>query len=82
MAVPMIHSTMRMAEDLAMAMESRCYQGVRRTSMFELKMHKADCFFSIHCGMYGDLFLLFLDRTVNYMNDCSYVHVHVPLMYG
>lgn len=42
MAVPMIYSTMRMAEDLAMAMESRCYQGFYRTSMFELKMHKMD----------------------------------------
>ena len=51
MAVPMIHSTMRMAEDLAMAMESRCYQGVHRTSMFELKMHKEDFFslFTVAC---------------------------------
>jgi energy-coupling factor transport system permease protein len=42
MAVPMIHNTLRMTEDLAMAMESRCYQGIHRTSMFELKMHKED----------------------------------------
>ncbi|WP_370572206.1 energy-coupling factor transporter transmembrane protein EcfT [Methanomethylovorans sp.] len=42
MAIPMIRNTLRMTEDLAMAMESRCYQGIHRTSMFELKMHKED----------------------------------------
>lgn len=42
LVVPMIHSTLRMAEDMSMVMESRCYQGVYRTSMFELKMHKED----------------------------------------
>lgn len=42
LAVPMVHSTLRMAEDMSMAMESRCYQGIYRTSMFELKMHKED----------------------------------------
>ncbi|WP_214044038.1 energy-coupling factor transporter transmembrane protein EcfT [Methanomethylovorans sp.] len=42
--VPMVHSTLRMAEDISMAMESRCYQGIYRTSMFELKMRKEDIF--------------------------------------
>lgn len=42
MAIPMIRNTLRMTEDLAMAMESRCYQGIHRTSMFELEMHKED----------------------------------------
>lgn len=41
-AIPMIHNTLRMTEDLAMAMESRCYQGIHRTSMFEPEMHKED----------------------------------------
>lgn len=58
MAVPMMHSTMRMAEDLAIAMESRCYQGIHRTSMFELKIHKMDCLslFIVVCVV---LFLFF-----------------------
>lgn len=42
LAVPMVYSTLRMAEDMSLAMESRCYQGLYRTSMFELKMHKED----------------------------------------
>lgn len=41
-AVPMIRNTLRVTEDLAMAMESRCYQGAYRTSMLELDMHKED----------------------------------------
>lgn len=42
MAIPIIRNTLRMTEDLAMAMESRCYQGIHRTSMFELEMRKDD----------------------------------------
>jgi energy-coupling factor transport system permease protein len=42
LAIPMVYSTLRMAEDMSLAMESRCYQGFYRTSMFELKMHKED----------------------------------------
>lgn len=42
LSVPMIHASFRSAEEVAMAMESRCYQGVHRTSMFELKMKGRD----------------------------------------
>ncbi|MBC7085402.1 MAG: energy-coupling factor transporter transmembrane protein EcfT [Methanomethylovorans sp.] len=42
LVVPMINNALRMTENLSIAMESRCYQGIHRTSMFELKMHKKD----------------------------------------
>lgn len=36
--IPVIRGAMGMADDVAIAMESRCYQGNFRTSLFELKM--------------------------------------------
>ena len=42
LAVPMIRIAFRMADDLAMSMESRCYQGVRRTSIFDLRFARLD----------------------------------------
>lgn len=41
-AVPVIMSTRRTAQDIATAMESRCYQGKYRTSLFELEMTNID----------------------------------------
>jgi energy-coupling factor transport system permease protein len=41
-AVPLIMSTKRTAQYIAIAMESRCYQGIYRTSLFELEMKNAD----------------------------------------
>ncbi|MFP4654238.1 MAG: energy-coupling factor transporter transmembrane component T family protein [Methanohalobium sp.] len=41
-AVPVIMSTKRTAQGIAIAMGSRCYQGKYRTSLFELEMKKAD----------------------------------------
>lgn len=42
LTVPMIRIAFRMADDLAMSMESRCYQGVHRTSIFNLKFARLD----------------------------------------
>jgi len=42
LAIPVLKGSMRMADDVAMAMESRCYQGNYRTSLFELKMTSRD----------------------------------------
>ncbi|MDR6222371.1 energy-coupling factor transporter transmembrane component T family protein [Methanococcoides alaskense] len=42
LAIPVLKGSMRMADDVAMAMESRCYQGNFRTSLFELKMTTRD----------------------------------------
>lgn len=41
-AVPLIMSTRRTAQDISTAMESRCYQGKYRTSLFELEMKNTD----------------------------------------
>ena len=42
--VPLFISAFRRAEDLAMAMEARCYQGgIGRTRMNKLEYHKGDC---------------------------------------
>ncbi len=42
LTVPMIRVAFRMADDLAMSMESRCYQGVHRTSIFDLRFGRMD----------------------------------------
>lgn len=40
--IPLIKKSLRSAEEVALAMESRCYQGTYRTSLHELKFGKAD----------------------------------------
>jgi energy-coupling factor transport system permease protein len=42
LAVPLLRGVIRDSEELALAMESRGYQGSRRTSMHELSMKKMD----------------------------------------
>ena len=42
LAIPLLRGAFRMMDDIAMGMESRCYQGNYRTSLFELKMKKND----------------------------------------
>lgn len=42
LAIPLIRGIVRDAEELALAMESRGYQGTRRTSIHELLMQKRD----------------------------------------
>lgn len=42
LAIPLLRGVIRDAEELALAMESRGYQGLRRTSMHELSMQKKD----------------------------------------
>ncbi|WP_445474275.1 energy-coupling factor transporter transmembrane component T family protein [Methanococcoides methylutens] len=42
LAIPALMGSMRMADDVALSMESRCYQGNYRTSLFEMKMAASD----------------------------------------
>jgi energy-coupling factor transport system permease protein len=42
LAIPLLRGAFRMMDDISMGMESRCYQGNYRTSLFELKMKKND----------------------------------------
>ncbi|MEL4305987.1 energy-coupling factor transporter transmembrane component T [Methanococcoides sp. LMO-2] len=42
LAIPALRGSMRMADDVALSMESRCYQGEYRTSLFEMKMRMSD----------------------------------------
>ncbi|RNI10658.1 energy-coupling factor transporter transmembrane component T family protein [Methanohalophilus halophilus] len=42
LAVPLLRGAFRMMDDISLGMESRCYQGNYRTSLFELKMEKYD----------------------------------------
>lgn len=42
LAIPLLRGIIRDAEELALAMEGRGYQGSRRTSIHELSMHKND----------------------------------------
>ncbi|WP_406660137.1 energy-coupling factor transporter transmembrane protein EcfT [Methanolobus sp. ZRKC3] len=42
LSVPMIRAAFRMAEEVAVSMESRCYQGVHRSCLFELRMRGMD----------------------------------------
>ncbi|WP_440952911.1 energy-coupling factor transporter transmembrane component T family protein [Methanococcoides sp. FTZ1] len=44
LAIPALRGSMRMADDVAMSMESRCYQGNYRTSLFEMRMKASDWF--------------------------------------
>ena len=48
---PMIRESLHTADELATAMESRCYQGDFRTSLFELKMRGMD--WGVLCGIGG-----------------------------
>lgn len=54
--VPMIRDSLKSADELAIAMESKCYQGNYRTSLFELKMRTSD--WSVLCGVGMLVFLL------------------------
>ncbi|WP_135603854.1 energy-coupling factor transporter transmembrane protein EcfT [Methanococcoides sp. NM1] len=47
LAIPALRGSMRMADDVALSMESRCYQGNYRTSLFEMKMVASDRFVCI-----------------------------------
>ncbi|MHC1576928.1 MAG: energy-coupling factor transporter transmembrane component T family protein, partial [Methanosarcinaceae archaeon] len=42
MVIPVLTGSLRMADEIAMGMDSRCYQGRYRTSLFELRMRTAD----------------------------------------
>lgn len=42
LAIPALRGSIRMADDVALSMESRCYQGEYRTSLFEMKMVSSD----------------------------------------
>lgn len=42
LTIPLLRGVIRDAEELALAMESRGYQGNRRTSIYELSMQKSD----------------------------------------
>ncbi len=56
--VPLFVSAFRIAQDLAMAMEARCYRGGKgRTRMHEMRFHKRDYFALL-------LLLLFLALTI------------------
>ena len=55
---PMIRESVSTADELATAMESRCYQGNFRTSLFELKMRAAD--WGVLCGIGGLVVLLYV----------------------
>ncbi|HJH32828.1 MAG TPA: energy-coupling factor transporter transmembrane protein EcfT [Methanosarcinaceae archaeon] len=52
---PMIRGSLHTADDLATAMESRCYQGKYRTSLFELRMRTVD--WCVLCGISCVVFL-------------------------
>jgi hypothetical protein len=55
---PMIRESVNTADELATAMESRCYQGNFRTSLFELKMRAAD--WGVLCGIGGLVILSYV----------------------
>ncbi len=62
--VPLFISSFRRADELAMAMEARCYRGdINRTRMKKLKLHKID-FFAV-------VFLLLLGVVVFYTNKLN-----------
>lgn len=49
--MPMVRESVSTADEMAIAMESRCYQGNFRTSLFELEMRAAD--WGVLCGIGG-----------------------------
>lgn len=57
--IPLFVSSFRRADDLADAMDSRCYRGEGRTRMKELKMQACDCIgFLITAGLLTAILLL------------------------
>ena len=53
MLVPLFVSAFRIAQDLAMAMEARCYRGGEgRTKLHALKFRRRDIYASVICGLY------------------------------
>lgn len=59
LAIPLIKGVIRDAEELALAMESRGYQGTRRTSMHELTMQRRDWIFLFALILFAALMLRF-----------------------
>lgn len=59
LTIPLIRGVVRDAEELSLAMESRGYQGTRRTSMHELLMQKRDWISLLVMGLFAVLMLAF-----------------------
>lgn len=59
LAIPLIRGVVRDAEELALTMESRGYQGTRRTSIHELLMRKRDWASLLALGLFAALILRF-----------------------
>lgn len=58
LALPLLKKSLRSAEEVALAMESRCYQGTYRTSLQELKFQKADWISLFLLGVFAALTFL------------------------
>lgn len=55
--IPMIELSIRFTEEIAYAMESRCYQGINRTSLYKLEMKKNDYTILLLLGCYTFFYL-------------------------
>ncbi len=65
--VPLFISAFRRADDLAVAMESRCYRGgENRTKMKQLQMSQIDLYISIAVFLFC-LLLIALEKTMHYI---------------
>lgn len=58
--VPLMRNSFRMADELAMGMESRCYNGETRSHLYELSFRKAD-YISIFISVFVMAFVIILD---------------------
>lgn len=75
LAVPMIRIAFRMADGLSISMESRCYQGVQRTSIYDLRFAMVDL---VSLLVFGLLFLLMLLISNYFFSNISiYEHIFI-----
>lgn len=77
LAVPMTRIAFRMADDLAVSMESRCYQGVHRTSIFDMSFGMVDL---VSLLVFGILFsVVFIISNYFLSNTSIYEHMLIYL---
>ena len=60
---PLMRNSFRMADELAMSVESRCYHGGTRTHLYELIFHKAD-----YMTIFISISMIPLTLALNYLN--------------
>ena len=63
LVAPLMRNSFKMADELALSMESRCYHGGARTHLYELRFHRAD-----YIAIFASAIIIPLTIVLNHSN--------------